>query len=89
MNERMIPLTDHRGKALVIDDDLTEPLPGSIVLTDGVHGTAWQRYFSPDTKWCSTTGATTTWDRLILKRNLVLVYDAPARAGRPRSKADC
>lgn len=78
MNERLIPMTDHRGTVLVVPDDLVEPEPGSIVLTNGVHGTAWQRHFTTG-KWHSTTGRASTWSELLAQRNVVLVYDAPVR----------
>jgi hypothetical protein len=41
-----------------------EPPRGSVVLTEGPTGTAWQR-FNSDGRWHSTTGKSTPWDRLI------------------------
>lgn len=79
MSDRIIPLTDHRGHALVPEDDRHEPLPGSVVLTEGLHGTAWQRHFN-DGLWHSSRGGTPRhWASLISKRNLILVYDADKR----------
>lgn len=40
-----------------------EPPKGSIVLSDGPTGTAWQRHFS-DGRWHSTTGRVRTWSSL-------------------------
>lgn len=79
-SDRVIPLTDHRGTLLLDEDDAFEPLPGSVVLTEGRHGTAWQRHFS-DGLWHRTGrgGTPRTWESLIDKRNVILVYDAAAR----------
>lgn len=77
MTDRLIPITDDRGRLLV---PTNQPLPGSVVLTDGEHGTAWQRHFF-DGRWHPTRGGRSlTWAQLILRRNLVLVYDAAPRA---------
>lgn len=74
-----VPLTNHRGALLVEPGDATEPEPGSIIMTEGHWGTAWQRHFN-DGKWHSTRGgAPKQWDELIIKRNVVLVYDAAVR----------
>lgn len=56
-----------------------EPEPGSVVLTEGEHGTAWQRHFVGKRLWHSTTGMTREWGQLIARRNVVLVYDAAPR----------
>lgn len=40
-----------------------QPPKGSIVLTDGPRGTAWQRHYS-DGLWHSSTGRTKTWASL-------------------------
>lgn len=76
--DRAIPMTDARGAVLMrVDED--EPLPGSVVLTEGQHGSAWQRFFS-DGLWHPVRGGgPRTWEHLLTKRNLVLVYDAPER----------
>lgn len=74
----LIPLTDDRGKALLPDDEMSCPLPGSVVLTSGAHGTAWQRHFS-DGAWYSTHGSRREWSDLLRHRNLVLVYEAAPR----------
>ena len=74
MNRDLIRLTDDRWDFM--DVDLTEPLPGSVVLTEGEFGTAWQRYFS-DGKWHSVRGGgAKQWKYLLGKRNLTLAYDA-------------
>lgn len=75
-----IPLTDDRGKLLIGKQrsQSFEPEPGSVVLTEGEHGTAWQRFFS-DGKWHSIRGGSLHWGELLRKRNLVLVYDASER----------
>lgn len=91
MNDRMIPLTDRFGAPLLHPDDLVEPLPGSVVLTDGLHGTAWQRHFS-DGKWHSSRGGKPQeWDAILAQHNVVLAYDAEEREERVplRRKADC
>lgn len=75
-----IQVTDTYG-TLLLDDpgDPGEPLPGSVVLTNGEYGTAWQRYFS-DGLWHRVGGGRALfWADLLTKRNLVLVYDAPER----------
>ena len=85
MNARLIPMTDDRGRCLLSDEDRVEPLPGSIVLTEGHHGTAWQLFFS-DRRWHPTRGGgSKSWGELLNKRNVVLVYDAPERENRIRA----
>lgn len=75
----MYRITDSAG--LVIGDD-SEPNRDSVVLSDGPHGMAWQRY--GDGLWYpirSRKGR--TWDEMLRScRNLVLVYDAPPRPER-------
>lgn len=74
-----IPMTDDRGHELLPTGYLTQPLPGSVVLTHGMHGTAWQRFFS-DGKWHPTRGGgSRSWEQMLRQRNMVLVYDAPER----------
>lgn len=41
-----------------------EPLPGSVVMAEGISGTAFQRHFS-DGLWHSTTGRVRTWQELV------------------------
>lgn len=81
---RLIPVTDPQGRVLLQGEDTAEPLPGSIVMTDGYHGTAWQRLFS-DGLWHSTLPGrqTVSWAQLCKRRNVVLVYDAEARVSGP------
>lgn len=89
MSNRVTPLTDDRGQWLLPFDQRNEPRVGSVVLSDGLHGTAWQRRFS-DGLWTSAmTGQAKTWEVLIQsRRSLVLVYEAeprPKPAGLPRT----
>lgn len=42
-----------------------EPPRGSVVMTEGATGTAWQRH-NGDGRWHSTTGKATSWARLTL-----------------------
>jgi hypothetical protein len=76
---RMIPVTNDQGVVVLDADDSYEPLPGSIIMTEGVHGTAWQRHFI-DGLWhrCGSTQRK-DWAYLLTKRNVVLVYDADER----------
>jgi hypothetical protein len=79
---RPVPLTDDRGTVLLgkrMFNPNAEPNPGSVVLSEGEFGTAWQRFFS-DGRWHPTRGGgSRSWDQMLTKRNLVLVYDAPVR----------
>lgn len=75
-----LPITDGVGNLLLDEDSLYEPHPGSVLLTHGAWGTAWQRFFS-DGKWHPTRGGgSKTWEQLLRLRNLTLVYDAEERA---------
>ena len=77
MMNRPVPLTDTRGVLLVADD--TEPECGSVVLTEGLHGTAWQRLFSTG-KWHPARGGRSKeWGTILSMRNVILIYDAPPR----------
>lgn len=72
-------LTDDRGSLTPWGEEIIEPLPGSIVLTNGMHGTAYQRLFS-DGLWHSAHSRIGfTWKDMLGERNLLLAYDAPAR----------
>jgi hypothetical protein len=74
----VMPITDERGQPIMHNAD-EQPRPGSVVLTNGEYGTAWQRYFS-DSLWHRTGGGRPRpWWWLVQQRNLVLVYDAPER----------
>ena len=82
---RMTPITDAQGRFPSHEYD-REPNPGSVVLTSGEYGTAWQRYFS-DGKWHRVGGGRARrWAEMLAERNLVLVYDARERfeKGDPR-----
>ena len=77
----MMPLTDRVGQPLLPSEYLTEPLPGSVVLTNGLHGTAWQRHFT-DGLWHRTGSNPSrpkTWEWFLTQRNLVLIYNAEPR----------
>lgn len=69
-------ITDNVGK-FVMHPDEGEPQPGSVVLTDGEHGNAWQRYAS-DGLWHRGKRAIEWW-QLTRYRNVLLVHDAPFR----------
>lgn len=74
---KRIPITDDRGKML--HHTVTEPHPGSVVLTDGEWGTAWQRHFA-DGLWYSTRGGLGhAWAYMLTRPRLSLVYDADRR----------
>lgn len=56
-----------------------EPEPGSIVLTEGDHGTAWQRQFK-DGRWHRIGGGRPRdWAWVMSQRRVRLIYDAPVR----------
>lgn len=78
---RLIPITDSQGRIMLNEFQAFEPHPGSVVLTDGEYGTAWQRHFG-DGRWHSTTrGGSKTWAELLTtRRNVLLAYDAPERS---------
>lgn len=77
---QIIHLTDRSGRTLV--DRLVEPNPGSIVMTDGLFGMAWQRHFSDGLWYRSGKSARPqTWGWLLTQKRLVLMYDAPERKG--------
>lgn len=77
--EDLTILTGMLAEPLLPADEYEEPLHGSLVLTGGPHGTAWQRLFA-DGLWHSTLGhKPRDWERMLTSRNLVLVYDAPER----------
>ncbi len=77
---RIIPITNDRAQVLV-PDDAFEPEPGSVVLMNGQWGQAWQRQFDTGMWNCASGrgGRGKTWEWLLTKRNLVLVYDAAVR----------
>lgn len=78
MQNRVVPLTDDRGRPLVPNEDLDEPHTGSVVLVNGLTGTAWQRH--SDGLWHTTgTGTPKRWSWFLTERGVVLIYDAPIR----------
>lgn len=77
--KRLIRVTDDQGMLMLDIEDSSEPLPGSIIMTEGIHGTAWQRWFG-DGLWHRTgSSQKKDWAYLLTKRNVVLVYDADER----------
>jgi len=56
---------------------MNEPSRGSVVMTDGPTGTAWQRHHKDD-GWHSTAGITQTWE-YVSEREPVLLFEAPTR----------
>lgn len=81
----LIFVTDDKGEVLLDDDSRYEPEVGSVVLTHGTSGTAWQRWVS-DGKWHSCLRPTQPkdWAWMMRQRNLVLVYETPSREERER-----
>lgn len=76
MNE-LIPITDSTGRSC--GEDEAEPAPGSVVLTQGEFGTAWQRWFH-DGRWHRAgSSQAKDWEWFLTQRNVVLAYDAPVR----------
>lgn len=75
-------ITDNLGRFVwsQTTEDTAEPEPGSVVLTGGDWGTAWQRQFN-DGLWHSTRkrGGPKTWEWLLSRRNVRLAYDAEPR----------
>lgn len=57
---------------------MNEPTKGSVVVLNGVTGTAYQRHHS-DGLWHSTTGQTAAWDDF-QELDPLVVYAAPERA---------
>jgi hypothetical protein len=76
---QMMWLVDTHGEQMV---EIEEPGPASILLVDGLQGTAWQRHSSGGL-WHSTTGARRKWNSFFTGkcRNVVLVYAAPFSYG--------
>lgn len=80
-------ITDNLARHVWASTDQSEPEPGSVVLTGGQFGTAWQRQFH-DGLWHSTRrkGGPKTWEWMLTRRNLALAYDAEPRP--PEQVAD-
>lgn len=76
---RLVYFTNHKGEVIVPEMDLREPEKGSVVLTNGQWGTAWQRHFSDGLWHRSGGGRGQRWENLLTQNNLVLVYDADRR----------
>lgn len=73
-----LPVTDTRGSLANPGWRIDEPEVGSVVLVNGLTGTAYQRNSNGD--WCSWTGGLLNWSSVLNYRNVFLVYSAPARA---------
>lgn len=81
----LTPITDTYGNLLAPS---TEPHPGSVVMTDGEWGTAWQRHFATGL-WHPTRGTGgKPWSDLLKRRNLVLVYAASPRPDNQHSASE-
>lgn len=76
----MEKITNSRGRVINAEIAREEPYPGSVVMTHGEFGTAWQRS-SRDGQWHPTFGTTgpKPWRWLLTRRHLILLHDAEAR----------
>lgn len=74
----LTPITDTHGN-LLHPGFTQEEHPGSIVMTDGEWGTAWQRHFSTGLWHPTRGGGSRPWAYLLQRRNLMLVYSASPR----------
>lgn len=74
-----IRLTDQFGRWMPEVHNANEPLPGSIVLTEGEWGTAWQRLFSDGLWHACRGGRGKTWKQMSTMKNMLLVHDAGER----------
>lgn len=75
----MHKITDDGGQVLIPSWHKAEPNCGSVVLTQGEFGTAWQRQFSTGLWHRAGGGKPHDWAWMLTQRNLVLVYDAAER----------
>ena len=75
----LLRLTGDRGEKFPEIDP--EPEPGSIVLTEGAFGTAWQRHYETGLWHAAGRVKGKPWAYLTERRNLFLAYDAPRREG--------
>ena len=77
-NDLPLIVTDDQRRVMIPDPDI-EPERGSIIMTHGDWGTAYQRFFS-DGLWHRVGGGGgRTWDWVLRQRSVRLVYDAPVR----------
>ena len=76
-------LTNHSPVVVYHTPEAKEPKKGSIVMTHGLEGTAWQRHHS-DGLWHSSTGQVSTWSELFLRhsgtRGVSLILDSDGGA---------
>lgn len=80
-DESTITITDSEGNLLDPEDLYNEPPFGSVALTHGDWGTAYQLFFS-DGLWHRVGaggGSARTWAWLCRQRNVRLVYEARVR----------
>lgn len=49
---------------VILDGSTPQPKHGSVVMTQGMTGTAWQRFYS-DGLWHSVSGQVRTWSDLL------------------------
>ncbi len=71
------------------DADATEPKRGSIVMTQGLEGTAWHRHHS-DGLWHSSTGKIATWNGLFRSASplgVALILDSDGGVDKPEEPA--
>ena len=82
---RSVPMTGRKGEPLLPAEEMEQPVRGSVVLVGGLTGTAWQRHHA-DGLWHSTLSRmkAATWDEMVRRRNVVLIYDAEHREGQGR-----
>ncbi len=75
----LTPITDTHGNVITIPGRGKEPEPGSIVLTQGQFGTAWQRSFD-DGMWHRVGGGRPRdWAWMLQQNRVFLSYNAPKR----------
>lgn len=68
----VLPITDDRSRLLI--PGLSEPETGSVVVTHGLHGTAWQLY--RDGRWRPTRGrGSKIWDQILGTDRVYLVFE--------------
>ena len=80
MNTEVVQITNTFGEVTLEDDELYEPPAGSVLLTKGLSGTAWQRHAS-DGLWHATTHDNPrAWAYFLRQRNVYLIHETGSRA---------
>ena len=69
-------ITDEYGKPY--DRDFPEPPPGSVVMSSGLSGTAWQRRADDGLWYRMKNGGGKTWDHILGLRLVYFVHAALA-----------